>query len=136
MTSNLDARVLLRQGSITKGSMAARAPSVSKLTVTFVPRPGTAYSPAERATLKLRGLLPFKQETLAQQVDRALFQLRSIADPVMKNVYLHALKQRNETTFYKLTLTHFEESTLGFSFCAVCVWLLAALFACLTLSPS
>lgn len=70
---------------------------------------GLAFNNADRNKLALHGLLPYKVETLEMQVNRSLLQLRSHTDPIAKNIFLHALKNRNETVFYALTLQHFEE---------------------------
>jgi malate dehydrogenase (oxaloacetate-decarboxylating)(NADP+) len=54
-------------------------------------------------------LLPYRVESLEQQTSRALIQLRSQETPLLRNLYLEALRSRNETLFFRLMANHFEE---------------------------
>ena len=69
---------------------------------------GTAFTPEERARLKLRGLLPPRHETIEEQASRALQQFNDFAKPIDKYVYLDSLKARNLTLFYKLLCDNLE----------------------------
>jgi malate dehydrogenase (oxaloacetate-decarboxylating) len=70
---------------------------------------GTAFSLEERAQLGLNGLLPPQVKTLEQQEDRAYSQYRRQPDDLAKNVYLTALRDRNEVLFYRLLTNHLPE---------------------------
>jgi malate dehydrogenase (oxaloacetate-decarboxylating)(NADP+) len=70
---------------------------------------GTAFSEEERDALGLRGLLPPRIFPMAQQVERALMQLRRKDSDLEKYIFLTALQQRNETLFFRLLLDHLEE---------------------------
>ena len=71
---------------------------------------GTAFTPAERDALGLRGLLPPRICTLDEQVSRALRNLRGKSSDLEKYIFLHALQNRNETAFYRLVLDHLDET--------------------------
>lgn len=71
---------------------------------------GTAFTVEERDALGLRGLLPPRIFTMAQQVERALKQLRRKESDLERYIFLTALQQRNETLFFRLLLDHLEET--------------------------
>ena len=71
---------------------------------------GTAFTEAERQTLRLQGLLPPRVSTLRQQKQRALENLRRKTNPLEKYVFLTSLQERNETLFYRLVIDHLEET--------------------------
>ena len=71
---------------------------------------GTAFSAKDRDALGLRGLLPPRIFSMAQQVDRALRQFRKKESDLEKYIFLTALQQRNETLFFRLLLDHLEET--------------------------
>jgi len=71
---------------------------------------GTAFSEEERDALGLRGLLPPRIFPMAQQVERALKQLRRKESDLERYIFLTALQQRNETLFFRLLLDHLEET--------------------------
>ncbi|HYM49906.1 MAG TPA: NAD-dependent malic enzyme [Candidatus Limnocylindrales bacterium] len=70
---------------------------------------GTAFSLEERAALRLTGLLPPAIKTLDQQAGRAYQQFRRQPDDLARNVYLHALHDRNEVLFYRIVTEHLHE---------------------------
>ncbi|WP_431924079.1 NAD-dependent malic enzyme [Nonomuraea jabiensis] len=70
---------------------------------------GTAFSPRERAELGLEGLLPPAVETLDEQVRRTYVQYRRQPTNLHKNVYLEALRDRNEVLYYRLLSDHLRE---------------------------
>jgi malate dehydrogenase (oxaloacetate-decarboxylating)(NADP+) len=70
---------------------------------------GTAFSEEERDALGIRGLLPPRVFTMAEQVVRALGQLRRKPNDLEKYIFLTTLQHRNETLFYRLLLDHLEE---------------------------
>jgi len=70
---------------------------------------GTAFPIAEREALGLTGLLPAAVTTLEDQVARAYTQYQRQDNDLRKNVFLNALRDRNEVTFYGLISDHFAE---------------------------
>ncbi len=70
---------------------------------------GTAFTPEERVSLGLDGLLPPQVNTLEQQVDRVYRGYLREPDPLAKYQYLRALQERIEILFYALLERHLEE---------------------------
>lgn len=63
---------------------------------------GTAFSPEERKTLGLHGLLPDRIETLEEQCLRALNAFDEEPDGLLRHINLRALQDTNETLFYAM----------------------------------
>jgi malate dehydrogenase (oxaloacetate-decarboxylating) len=84
----------------------ARGPRV--LSSPFVNR-GTAFTPEERRTLGLSGLLPSGVSTIDGQVRRVYAQYSRQPDELAKNVYLANLRDRNAVLFYRLLAEHIQE---------------------------
>jgi malate dehydrogenase (oxaloacetate-decarboxylating)(NADP+) len=70
---------------------------------------GTAFTDRERDALGLRGLLPPRVFTLAEQVERSLGAVRRKQDNIEKYIYLTNLQNRNEMLFYRLVIDNIEE---------------------------
>lgn len=70
---------------------------------------GTGFTEAERDTLKLRGLVPPRVFTLAEQQGRIMENFRLKSSDLERYVFLAALQDRNETLFYRTVLDHIEE---------------------------
>ncbi len=70
---------------------------------------GTAFTPEERKTLGLTGLLPPDITTLGAQVRRAYIQYERLPDALSRNIYLTSLHDRNEVLFYRLFSDHLRE---------------------------
>jgi malate dehydrogenase (oxaloacetate-decarboxylating)(NADP+) len=70
---------------------------------------GTAFTEAEREALNLRGLLPPRVHSTAEQELRILTNLRACATDVDRYLYLIGLQDRNETLFYRIVTRHIEE---------------------------
>ncbi len=70
---------------------------------------GTAFTRQERQDLGLEGLVPPQVLSQDQQAARAYTQFRSQPDDLAKNVYLTALRDRNEVLFHRLLADHLAE---------------------------
>jgi malate dehydrogenase (oxaloacetate-decarboxylating) len=70
---------------------------------------GTAFTPQERHSLGLTGLLPSGVSTMEGQLRRTYAQYSRQPDDLNKNVYLANLRDRNEILFYRLLTEHIQE---------------------------
>ncbi|WP_433414024.1 NAD-dependent malic enzyme [Microtetraspora malaysiensis] len=70
---------------------------------------GTAFTAEERDELHLHGLLPTAVETLDQQARRVYAQYQAQATDLLKNIYLEALRDRDEVLYYRLLSDHLRE---------------------------
>ncbi len=70
---------------------------------------GTAFTDAERETLGLRGLLPPRVHSPAEQELRVLGNIRDKPTDLERYLYLVALQDRNETLFYRVVMHNIEE---------------------------
>lgn len=70
---------------------------------------GTAFSANDRRSRHLEGFLPPRVESLIEQAERVISNLRSKNNPLDKYCYLSALRDENETLFYRVVLDNLEE---------------------------
>ena len=70
---------------------------------------GTAFTDAERDKLGLRGLLPPRVHSMAEQELRVLGNVRAKPTDLERYLYLIALQDRNENLFYRVVMNHLEE---------------------------
>jgi len=70
---------------------------------------GTAFTDTERDTLNIRGLLPPRIFTLAEQQWRVLENLRRKESDLEKYIFLTSLQDRNETLFYRAVIDNIRE---------------------------
>ncbi len=70
---------------------------------------GTSFTEAERDALGLRGLLPPKVTTQAQQAERVLSNIRRKATDLDKYTYLVSLQERNAALFYRVVMDNLSE---------------------------
>ena len=70
---------------------------------------GTAFTEDERDKLGLRGLLPPRVHTMAEQELRVLGNIRAKPTDLERYLYLIALQDRNENLFYRVVMNHVEE---------------------------
>ncbi len=70
---------------------------------------GSAFSPEERRTFNLIGLLPPVYESIEEQVERCYQQYCSFDEPINKHIYLRVVQDNNETLFYRLLSEHLVE---------------------------
>ena len=76
-----------------RGAALLRDPTLNK---------GTAFNPAEREALGLRGLLPPQVGTQDLQANRVLENIRRLQTPLSKYILLEALQDRNESLFFRV----------------------------------
>ncbi|MEP5766080.1 MAG: NAD-dependent malic enzyme [Halieaceae bacterium] len=69
---------------------------------------GTAFTEAERDSLALRGLLPPRHHSVAEQELRILENLRHKVSDLERYLFLIGLQDRNETLFYRVIINHIE----------------------------
>jgi malate dehydrogenase (oxaloacetate-decarboxylating)(NADP+) len=96
----MDPRLRDRRGHLRLGTELLHDPRRNK---------GTAFSPSERDALRLRGLLPPRVFTEAEQVVRALGNIRRGSSDLEKYIALAALQDRNETLFARVLLDNLTE---------------------------
>ncbi|MDH3253982.1 MAG: NAD-dependent malic enzyme [Acidobacteriota bacterium] len=70
---------------------------------------GTAFTPEERDTLNLHGLLPPMSCTIEQQLARTYENFQAKNTNLERFIYLAALQDRNETLFFRLLFDHIDE---------------------------
>lgn len=66
---------------------------------------GSAFTPAERAALKLEGLLPPSPNTIELQMSRTHEQLDRLDSDLHRYLFLSDLQSRNETLFYAVVMS-------------------------------
>lgn len=70
---------------------------------------GTAFTNEERKEFGLLGKLPYRVETLDEQVKRAYLQYSGYTTRLQQNIYLNNLHDKNQVLFYKLLHRHLGE---------------------------
>jgi malate dehydrogenase (oxaloacetate-decarboxylating)(NADP+) len=70
---------------------------------------GTAFKMSERDRLGIRGLLPPKVLSMDAQLENELMNLRKLTDPLMKNLAMQDLQDRNETLYHRLLIDNIME---------------------------
>jgi malate dehydrogenase (oxaloacetate-decarboxylating)(NADP+) len=83
-----------------RGATLQRDPTLNK---------GTAFTPAEREVLGLRGLLPPQVGTQEIQTSRVLENIRRLETPLSKYILLEALLDRNEALFFRVVTDNPDE---------------------------
>lgn len=70
---------------------------------------GCGFSDEERRDLGLLGLLPYRVESLDEQIERHFLQYQAFQTAMEKNIYLNVLLNTNETLFYALVSKHLDD---------------------------
>lgn len=70
---------------------------------------GSAFSKDEREDFQLHGLLPYKVNTLQEQVRRAYDQYNTHKTALGKNTFMAGMKEQNEVLYYRLLQDHLKE---------------------------
>jgi malate dehydrogenase (oxaloacetate-decarboxylating)(NADP+) len=70
---------------------------------------GTAFTDKERDALGIRGLVPPRVTTQAQQKQRVLESFRRKPTDLEKYIYLISLQERNESLFYRVVMDNLDE---------------------------
>ncbi|KAI5789618.1 hypothetical protein FPQ18DRAFT_294179 [Pyronema domesticum] len=70
---------------------------------------GSVFTPSERKTFSLNGLLPSLPQSHEQQLSRAYSQYKSKPDDLSKNTFLNSIRSQNIILFYSLILSHLTE---------------------------
>lgn len=69
----------------------------------------TAFTHEERAAFGLLGKLPYRVETLEEQVKRSYMQFNAYKTRLQQHIYLNELNDKNQILFYKLLSCHLAE---------------------------
>lgn len=72
---------------------------------------GTSFTPGERESLGLKGLLPPFRSDMEEQVQRVMENYWRHTDPMDKYTFLIGLADRNETLFYRVLMENLLEMT-------------------------
>jgi len=88
------------QNDFPKGIDLLRDPMLNK---------GTAFTRAEREALGLSGLLPVRVDSLEDQVQRVMSNVRAKSSDLEKYIYLTGLQENNKTLFYRTLIDHLTE---------------------------
>ena len=70
---------------------------------------GTAFDPAQRDALRVRGMVPYRVMTLEQQATAAISQIRVKHTPLEQHIGMASLHDRNEVLFYRVLIDHIAE---------------------------
>jgi hypothetical protein len=70
---------------------------------------GTAFKMSERDRLGLRGLLPPKVLSMDAQLENEMANIRKLTDPLMKNLAIQELQDRNETLYHRMLIDNIME---------------------------
>jgi malate dehydrogenase (oxaloacetate-decarboxylating) len=69
---------------------------------------GTAFSRQERQALGLEALLPWREESLAEQVERCRRAFAAMGSDLERYAYAQSLRERNLTLFHRFLANHIE----------------------------
>ncbi|KAJ4420777.1 hypothetical protein N0V85_000492 [Neurospora sp. IMI 360204] len=70
---------------------------------------GTSFTPQERVSKNLTGLIPHVMEDSEKQVERALKMIRTRQTDIDRYLYLSTIKSQNVDLFYRILMDHAKE---------------------------
>jgi malic enzyme len=70
---------------------------------------GTAFDRTQRDDLRVRGMVPYRVTTLAEQATAAIAQIRAKSTPLEQYIGMASLHDRNEVLFYRVLVDHVAE---------------------------
>ena len=70
---------------------------------------GTSFGRTQRDELRLRGMLPHRVTTLAEQATAAIAQIRAKSSPLERYIGMASLHDSNEVLFYRVLVDHVAE---------------------------
>lgn len=70
---------------------------------------GLAFTPEERVSKNLTGLLPHAMESLQTQCSRAMKMIQTRQTPIDQYLYLSTIKDKNIDLFYRLLMDNIRE---------------------------
>jgi malic enzyme len=70
---------------------------------------GTAFERSQRDTLHVRGMVPYRVTTLAEQASAAIEQIRAKTSPLEQYIGMASLHDRNEVLFYRVLVDNIAE---------------------------
>jgi malate dehydrogenase (oxaloacetate-decarboxylating)(NADP+) len=97
---------LLREPAWNKGWLQLYSPHMSLWLTFYI---GTSFTPEERVSQNLTGLIPHVMENMDTQCMRAMKMVRSRTTNIDKYLYLSLVKSTNTDLFYRLLIDNFEE---------------------------
>lgn len=99
---------VVQEAGIHKLSCTMPTHVLSRSPLTSLPE-GLSFTPDQRASKNLTGLLPHVMEGLDRQCERALKMIRSRQTNIDKYLYLSHIKGQNVDLFYRLLIDHAKE---------------------------
>lgn len=69
----------------------------------------TSFDRAQRDELRLRGMVPYRVTTLAEQATAVMAQIRAKTTPLEKYIAMASLHDQNEVLFYRVLVDHLAE---------------------------
>jgi malate dehydrogenase (oxaloacetate-decarboxylating)(NADP+) len=72
-------------------------------------RKGLSFTPEERVSKNLTGLIPHAMEDVNTQVERCMKMIRSRPTPIDKYLYLSSVKNQNLDLFYRVLIDYVRE---------------------------
>lgn len=77
--------------------------------VDIAARKGLSFTPEERVSKNLTGLIPHAMEDVNTQVERCMKMIRSRPTPIDKYLYLSSIKSQNLDLFYRVLIDYVRE---------------------------
>lgn len=82
---------------------------MATITDIYISPKGTSFTPEERVSKNLTGLIPHVMEDSEKQVERALKMIRTRQTDIDRYLYLSTIKSQNVDLFYRILMDHAKE---------------------------